>query len=129
VREENMTIDGNRFGNGDMRNCNPYRRGIRFEYRTRNHLRKHGWYVVRQPRSMFPDLIAFRNGTILLVECRVHGYIGPAERRKIIKLARTQVRGKPVLAFRRDGQLLLRLLYQRSTKHETLLDQSCVGGN
>ncbi len=75
---------------------------------------------MRQPRSMFPDLLAFRKGSILLVECKVHGYISPAERRKILRLAREQIGGKPVLAFRSEGRLAFRLLSARTAKHDRL---------
>jgi len=67
---------------------------------------------------MFPDLIAFREGAILLVECKVHGYIAPAERRKILKLARQQVGGKPILASRKKREIMLRLLSSRSAKYD-----------
>jgi Holliday junction resolvase len=105
------------------RNCNPYRRGRRFEYRTRDYLRKQGWYVVRQPRSMFPDLLAFREGAILLVECKLRGYMPPAERRSIVRLARNHIQGsKPILAFRKDGRLLLFQVSPRSAKFDKPFD-------
>jgi Holliday junction resolvase len=107
--------------NGEVRNFNPYQRGRRFEYKTQNYLRKQGWYVVRQPRSQCPDLVAFRDGTILLVECKVHGYVPPAERRKIRKLARQQLRGKPILASKEQGEIKLRLL-SRSGKYDKPFD-------
>jgi hypothetical protein len=50
-----------------------YRRGRRFEYRVQRFFRRNGWFVVRQPRSAFPDLIAVRRGVVLLIECRVDG--------------------------------------------------------
>jgi Holliday junction resolvase len=71
---------------------------------------------------MFPDLLAFRNGTILLVECRVHGYIAPAERRKLVKLARKQVGGQPVLAYRGNGRLCLRAVSSKPARCRKPLD-------
>lgn len=106
----------------NSRVCNPYLRGIRFEYRTRNYLRKQGWYVVRQPRSMLPDLIAFRNGSILLIECKVHGYLSPAERRKMISLAHKQIGGMAVLAFREEGTIAFRAISRRTAKYDLLTD-------
>jgi len=117
-------IDGSTNANGEARHFNPYQRGIRFEYKTRNYLRKEGWYVIRQPRSMFPDLIAFRDGTMLLVECKVHGYIAPAERRKIRKLANRRLGGKPILASKREGEIMLQLLSSRSGKYDKPFDIS-----
>jgi len=99
-----------------VRSCNPYRRGRRFEYRTRNYLRKLGWFVIRQARSSFPDLIALRDGSILLVECKVNGYMPSAERRHIVSLARRQVRGKPILAFRKAHELVLSELSSKSAR-------------
>jgi Holliday junction resolvase len=117
-------IDRSTDANGEARNFDPYQRGRRFEYKTQNYLRKEGWYVIRQSRSKFPDLIAFRDGTILLVECKVHGYIGPAERRKIRKLASRQLGGKPILASKREGDIMLQLLSSRSGKYDKPFDIS-----
>jgi len=113
-----------------VRNWNPYRRGRRFEYRTRDHLRKQGWFVVRQPQSSSPDLIALRDGSILLVECKLGGYIPKAERRHIISLAKRQVGGRAVLAFRRGRKLVLKELSSRWAGRDKLFDPSieCTGG-
>jgi Holliday junction resolvase len=108
--------------NGEMRNFNPYQRGIRFEYKTRNCLRKEGWYVIRQPRSMFPDLIAFRNGTIIVVECKLRGYISIKERRQMCRLARIEIHAKPILAFERDSKLQLNELSSRSSRYDKPFD-------
>jgi len=105
-----------------IRNYNPYARGRRFEYRTRDYLRKLGWFVIRQPRSSFPDLVALRDGSILLVECKVDGYIPSTERRHIVRLARTEVRGKAILAFRRGQRLLLAELSAKSAKSDKAFD-------
>jgi len=99
-----------------VRSCNPYRRGRRFEYRTRDYLRKLGWFVIRQSKSSFPDLIALRYGSILLIECKVNGYMPPAERRRIVSLARRQVGGTPILAFRKGHELLLSELSSRRAR-------------
>jgi len=117
-------IDRSTIRNDKSRNFNPYQRGRRFEYRTRDYLRKQGWYVIRQPRSMFPDLIAFRDGTMLLVECKVHGYIAPAERRKIRKLVNRRLGGKPILASKREGEIMLQFLSSRSGKYDEPFDIS-----
>jgi len=84
------------------REFNPFARGRRFEYRTREFLRKSGWFVVRQPRSAFPDLIALRNGQILLVECKMGGRISRNERRNIVKI-RKAVNGTALMAFRKGN--------------------------
>jgi len=105
-----------------IRNYNPYARGRRFEYRTRDYFRKLGWFVIRQSKSSFPDLVALRDGSILLVECKVDGYIPSSERRHIVRLARKQVRGKAILAFRRGQKLLLAELSAKSAKFDKPFD-------
>jgi len=105
-----------------IRNYNPYARGRRFEYRTRDYLRKLGWFVIRQSKSSFPDLVALRDGSILLVECKVDGYIPSSERRHIVRLARKQVRGRAILAFRRGQKLLLAELSTKSAKFDKPFD-------
>lgn len=105
--------------NGE-RTFNPFARGRRFEYRTRDLLRKSGWYVVRQARSAFPDLIALKEGNILLVECKVDGRLSKTERTDINRL-RKLVRGVPVLAFRGNGRVILNQI-SRSHKFDKPLD-------
>ena len=104
------------------RKCNPYRRGRMFEYRTRDYLRGFGWFVIRQPRSAFPDLVALKNGTILLIECKLHGYLPSAERRHIVRLARNHIQGRPLLAFRKEGRLLLCEISRRSARFDRPFD-------
>jgi Holliday junction resolvase len=103
-------------------NCNPYRRGRRFEYRTRNYLRKLGWFVIRQARSSFPDLIALRGDSILLVECKLAGRILLAQRRRIARLTRRQVRGKAILAFRKGREVKLTELSHRCARLDKPFD-------
>lgn len=108
--------------NQSVRNYNPYARGRRFEYRTRDYLKRLGWFVVRQPRSSFPDLIALKAGAILLVECKLDGHVPSTERRHIAHLARRLVRGKPVLAFRRERQVVLTELSAKSSRFDKPFD-------
>jgi len=69
-----------------------------------NHL---GYFVVRQARSAFPDLIALRQGEIILIECRVDGRISREERRRLLAYAE-QVGGKPSIAYRKGRRLLFK---------------------
>lgn len=108
--------------NQPVRNCNPYARGIRFEYKTRDYLRKLGWFVVRQPRSSFPDLIALKAGSILLVECKLNGRMPSTQRRHMARLARTKVEGTPILAFRRGRELLLAKVSRKSARFDKPFD-------
>ena len=53
-----------------------YRKGYRFEKEVQKWLEKEGWFVVRQGKSKFPDLIAIRklmsgNGfRVVFIECK-----------------------------------------------------------
>lgn len=109
------------------RNYNPYARGRRFEYRTKDYLKKLGWFVVRQPKSTFPDIIALRDGSILVIECKVDGYIPSTKRRHIVRLARKQIGGRAILAFRRGRELLLSELSPKSAKFDKPFDPQVFG--
>ncbi len=104
------------------RDYNPYSRGTRFEYRTREYLRGFGWFVIRQPRSAFPDLVALKNGVILFVECKLHGYMPSAERRHIVRLARNHIKAKALLALKKEGRLLLYEISRRSARFDRCFD-------
>lgn len=89
-----------------MARTSPYRRGRSFEYRVRDLLRGQGYFLVRQARSGFPDLVALRRGEILLVECRVDGYVSPDERDRFLRIAE-QTGGRAVVARRVGGRIEL----------------------
>jgi Holliday junction resolvase len=78
--------------------------------------------VVRQPRSAFPDLIALKEGHILLVECKVNGRFSRAERKHINRLHK-HVKGIPVLAFRDQGRVVMQRL-SRTSKFDRPFDPS-----
>jgi Holliday junction resolvase len=105
---------------------NPFARGRRFEYRTRDQLRKSGWYVVRQARSAFPDLIALKEGNILLVECKMNGRISRSERASINRL-RKKIKAVPVLAFRDRGRVSMSRI-SRSWKFDKPFDPNGFSG-
>ena len=62
---------------------NPYGKGRRFEYKTRDELKKAGFYVVRQAKSAFPDLFAFNQRGLIVVECKVGGRLTRTEKNKL----------------------------------------------
>lgn len=53
-----------------------YAKGYRFERKTKKHLESKGWFVIRQGKSAFPDLIAIKNSDydsackVRLIECK-----------------------------------------------------------
>jgi Holliday junction resolvase len=85
-------------------------------------LEKRGWFVARQSRSSLPDLIALKDGMILLVECKLGGYMPPRDRRHLISLARRRTGGKAILAFRRGTDLLLKEISTKWSKFDRPFD-------
>jgi len=59
---------------------------------------------------------------ILLVECKLGGYMPPKDRRHLIFLARRRTGGKAVLAFRRGTGLLLKEISTKCSKIEGTFD-------
>jgi len=59
----------------------PYERGRRFEYRVKRFLEGEGWVVIRSAGSKPIDLVAFKDGVILFIECKKRGYV-PKEQRE-----------------------------------------------
>jgi Holliday junction resolvase len=98
-----------------------YRRGRCFEYRVQRFFRRNGWFVVRQPRSAFPDLIAVRSGVVLLIECRMDGSLSRKERRKIVSLARHDVGGDAILACRDGTSLVLKRISPQCARRDHIL--------
>lgn len=67
---------------------NKYRLGRAFEYRTRDHLKERGYFVLRSPMSRSPvDLVAIRRGEVLFVQCKRGGYVGVEEWNALFDLA------------------------------------------
>ena len=65
-----------------------YKRGVHFEYRVIKYLRENGFFVVRQAKSSFPDIIAVRKSTgkKICIECKVNGYLSKEEKEGLIKI-------------------------------------------
>lgn len=75
-----------------------YRFGRQFEYRVRDALREHGYFVLRSPQSRSPiDLVAIRQGAVLFVQCKRNGALGVVEWNTLLDLARS-VGAIPLLA-------------------------------
>lgn len=87
-----------------------YRKGRRFEYKVRDHFQKSGFFVARQARSSFPDLICLKDGAIVLVECKVDGYLSPDDRNRLCKLAK-KTKGVPMLAWREGRKIQLKVIH------------------
>lgn len=98
----------------------PARAGHAFENKTRAELERAGWYVVATPpaNDRGIDLIAVKRvpGTVpsfclvLAVQCKRDGYMSPAEREQLFKVAAEGL--MPVLASRDPyGDVMFRELF------------------
>lgn len=48
-----------------------YKQGYAFECELKDHLKNTGWTVVRSAGSKKPDLVAARDGKVMIIECKV----------------------------------------------------------
>lgn len=85
----------------------PYVKGRAFEYRVRDYLKKKGFFVVRQARSAFPDLIALKKSRVVFVECKVDGRLSKREREELLAIL-AFAGGEGFLALRKGRKLLFR---------------------
>ena len=77
---------------------NHYASGRDFEYRVRDDLIARGYFVARSAGSKtVVDLLALKQGRVLLVQCKRHGALSPAEWNKLYDLAEEH-RATPVRA-------------------------------
>jgi len=66
-----------------------YAKGRRFEYKVRDYFKKSGYFVVRQAKSSFPDLIAVSpHGKVIFIECKAGKYFDKKEEIKLRELAK-----------------------------------------
>ncbi len=86
-----------------------YRSGADFEREVRAHLVRNGYEVIRSAGSKTKvDLLAFKPGQILVIQCKRSGALPPAERVEVRRIAGV-LNGVPLLASRP------RITYQRLT--------------
>jgi Holliday junction resolvase len=65
-----------------------YQRGQNFEHQIRKHLAGHGYEVLRSAGSKTKiDLVGFKRGEILLVQCKRDGRCPPGERAELLRIA------------------------------------------
>jgi len=85
----------------------PYKRGYHFERRVLKILEGLGYWVARQAKSSFPDLIAIKRDKILLVECKVdRRSLSRRERELMLSLAE-KLSAIPLLAYREKRRVIL----------------------
>lgn len=77
-----------------------YAAGTRFEHKTRDDLRANGYEVVRAAGSKGgtkADLLAFKPGQLLLIQCKRDGRLSPVEWDRLVEVA-SWVGGLAILA-------------------------------
>ena len=78
--------------------------GRQFEYRTRDIFAKAGYFVFRSAQSRgVADIIAFKKGEVLFVQCKRSGGIEKAETLKLLKQCE-EIGVTPLIAERPDGR-------------------------
>ncbi|MHC1600108.1 MAG: restriction endonuclease [Candidatus Methanospirareceae archaeon] len=64
-----------------------YHRGRRFEYKVKRNLEDNGYLVFRMAGSKPIDLIALKNGEVLLIECKTYKNVPKGEIEKLREMA------------------------------------------
>lgn len=84
-----------------------YEKGRRFEYRVRDLFKRQGFVVVRAAQSKPIDLVCLKDGTSILIECKVNkSSLGKDGKNELLHMARTS-RAIPVLAYREKRKVKL----------------------
>lgn len=69
-----------------------YAKGYRFEKKVQKHFESDGWYVIRQGKSAFPDLVCIMGVeqhwvcNVMFVECKMNKYLSKKEKEAFKKL-------------------------------------------
>ncbi len=83
-----------------------YRKGYRFEWEVKKFLEKKGYYVIRSAGSKKPDIIAGKDGEIIVVECKYTAksklYLPKDEVNNLIHVA-SMFRAKPVYLIKKKN--------------------------
>ena len=96
-----------------------YAKGRRFEWNVKDLLETRGWIVVRAARSKPVDLVAMKNGRILLIECKYDAQLTKDRRKLLMELAE-RAGAKPILAKKRRYERGLRLIDLRDRRELSL---------
>jgi len=90
-----------------------YSKGAAFERRCLRFLREQAWGAIRSAGSHKPcDLVAWRKGEVLMIECKTNGRLDPAEWNLLFEQA--QFTGAlPLLAMRVGREIVWRQLLSK----------------
>lgn len=77
-----------------------YARGTAFERAVRHSLEEDGYEVIRSAGSKGKvDLVAFKKGQILFIQCKLNGLCAPSERAEVLRLS-SLVGALPIVAYK-----------------------------
>jgi len=91
------------------------------------HLRKGNYFVTRSSASHGTfDLVALKPKTVLLIQCKVRGYLSKSEKEEMLRDSEV-AGGIPVLAFRNNRRrVVFRVVAEEDTTSPTGLAQRQV---
>ena len=106
---------------------NKYTQGRNFEYRVKKAFLDNGFQVVRAASSKGPaDLVAFRMGELLLIQCKIGDWHQVAEWNDLIDIAES-TGSTPVFAQKKGRKMLLwRMSTKKDQSRKTVLDSPYV---
>lgn len=92
-----------------------YEKGRRFEYRVRDLFKEYGFVVLRAAQSKPVDLVCLKNGTSVLVECKIRkSSLGKSGKEVLLNMAQT-AKAIPVLAYREKRKIKLMNIENNNT--------------
>jgi Holliday junction resolvase len=93
-----------------------YAKGRRLEYKIRDKYRQQGYFVIRQAKSTFPDLICIGYNEIVFIECKFNGYISLQEQMKIEEIekimSKFQINSRFIVASDYDEREIWSITFQ-----------------
>lgn len=102
-----------------------YRRGRDFEYRTKKKLEDAGFLVVRAAGSKGPaDLVAFKEGELLFVQCKIGDWHEVKAWNELIELAES-VGAKPIFAQGKNRKTMFWVMKRKDESRRSVLGPEC----
>jgi len=84
-----------------------YEKGKSFEKYVKKLLKRQGYLVIRAASSKPIDLVAIKDGKVILVECKFRNYLSPEDKEKLRKIAEiTKI--DILIATHENGRVVLR---------------------
>ncbi len=85
-----------------------YFKGYKLERKVKDMLERDGWYVVRSAGSKKPDLIAAKDGKIVVIECKATSketlYLDKEEVKNLVDVSK-HFNAQPMYAVKYNGKI------------------------